>query len=106
MRRGVRYGSLGPGEYGVSYGRGLVFFFQAEDGIRDYKVTGVQTCALPISFAVRVTPLAPQVARVEVPGADAPIVIGLLPFLSEAKVAREGDGAHLASIGGDRKSVG
>src|SRR6266446_2357322 len=28
--------------------RGLVFFFHAEDGIRDYKVTGVQTCALPI----------------------------------------------------------
>src|SRR5256885_9222558 len=27
------------------------FFFQAEDGIRDYKVTGVQTCALPISVA-------------------------------------------------------
>src|SRR5256885_6524121 len=26
------------------------FFFQAEDGIRDYKVTGVQTCALPISY--------------------------------------------------------
>src|SRR5256885_5389893 len=26
------------------------FFFQAEDGIRDYKVTGVQTCALPILF--------------------------------------------------------
>src|SRR5256885_4889705 len=26
-----------------------IFFFQAEDGIRDYKVTGVQTCALPIS---------------------------------------------------------
>src|SRR5256886_12090023 len=29
----------------------LVFFFQAEDGIRDLTVTGVQTCALPISFA-------------------------------------------------------
>src|SRR5207249_9693739 len=27
----------------------LVFFFQAEDGIRDRNVTGVQTCALPIS---------------------------------------------------------
>src|SRR5256885_2568099 len=27
----------------------VLFFFQAEDGIRDYKVTGVQTCALPIS---------------------------------------------------------
>src|SRR5262249_56977506 len=26
-----------------------VFFFQAEDGIRDWSVTGVQTCALPIS---------------------------------------------------------
>src|SRR5256885_6019756 len=29
----------------------VFFFFQAEDGIRDYKVTGVQTCALPISRA-------------------------------------------------------
>src|SRR5256884_4000765 len=28
---------------------GLFFFFQAEDGIRDVAVTGVQTCALPIS---------------------------------------------------------
>src|SRR5438093_13614529 len=26
------------------------FFFQAEDGIRDWSVTGVQTCALPIAF--------------------------------------------------------
>src|SRR5256885_8890125 len=26
----------------------IFFFFQAEDGIRDYKVTGVQTCALTI----------------------------------------------------------
>src|SRR5258706_10785529 len=32
------------------------FFFQAEDGIRDWSVTGVQTCALPIS---------PQIARAE-----------------------------------------
>src|SRR5437588_4324129 len=28
----------------------FVFFFQAEDGIRDHCVTGVQTCALPISW--------------------------------------------------------
>src|SRR5690606_40329093 len=27
---------------------GSLFFFQAEDGIRDFHVTGVQTCALPI----------------------------------------------------------
>src|SRR5690606_40224084 len=26
----------------------FIFFFQAEDGIRDFHVTGVQTCALPI----------------------------------------------------------
>src|SRR5689334_24772812 len=37
------------------------FFFQAEDGIRDGTVTGVQTCALPISpgtsaFACRLSP--------------------------------------------------
>src|SRR5437773_12139418 len=29
-----------------------LFFFQAEDGIRDRDVTGVQTCALPISLAL------------------------------------------------------
>src|SRR5256885_4090377 len=35
-------------------GQDLFFFFQAEDGIRDYKVTGVQTCALPICLEDRV----------------------------------------------------
>src|SRR5256885_9419848 len=37
---------------GCAIGKELIIdfcFFQAEDGIRDYKVTGVQTCALPIS---------------------------------------------------------
>src|SRR6266850_1494663 len=33
----------------VALAKRLPFFFQAEDGIRDYKGTGVQTCALPIS---------------------------------------------------------
>src|SRR2546430_969355 len=32
----------------LRHSRGGVFFFQAEDGIRDLTVTGVQTCALPI----------------------------------------------------------
>src|SRR6266699_5303270 len=32
---------------------GMVFFFQAEDGIRDADVTGVKTCALPISSTPR-----------------------------------------------------
>src|SRR5690606_40991969 len=31
--------------------RHVCFFFQAEDGIRDFHVTGVQTCALPILIA-------------------------------------------------------
>src|SRR5256886_2815562 len=37
------------------------FFFQAEDGIRDLTVTGVQTCALPISSCTNAhtSPLAP-----------------------------------------------
>src|SRR5437762_14185383 len=30
----------------------IIFFFQAEDGIRDTSVTGVQTCALPISMVL------------------------------------------------------
>src|SRR5699024_7516969 len=33
----------------------VIFFFQAEDGIRDRNVTGVQTCALPISTQVHVS---------------------------------------------------
>src|SRR5216684_5732196 len=32
------------------------FFFQAEDGIRDVAVTGVQTCALPISLTSPIVP--------------------------------------------------
>src|ERR1022692_1779751 len=39
------------------------FFFQAEDGIRDYKVTGVQTCALPIWGPWRPASAAPKRAR-------------------------------------------
>src|ERR1017187_7037377 len=35
----------------------IPFFFQAEDGIRDTSVTGVQTCALPISLHVSPAPL-------------------------------------------------
>src|SRR2546422_1819296 len=39
------------------------FFFQAEDGIRDVAVTGVQTCALPIS---------PQLSHDQLPRAQSP----------------------------------
>src|SRR5256884_4510624 len=40
---------MSGGENGVREASVWVFFFQAEDGIRDVAVTGVQTCALPIS---------------------------------------------------------
>src|SRR2546422_130800 len=40
----------------------LFFFFQAEDGIRDVAVTGVQTCALPISMEVKDAEVIPATA--------------------------------------------
>src|SRR2546430_16527370 len=40
-----------------------VFFFQAEDGIRDLTVTGVQTCALPISPGSKTEPLQTPLTR-------------------------------------------
>src|SRR5437016_11310793 len=43
---------------------GWCFFFQAEGGIRDWSVTGVQTCALPISHTVyRALGFPPPIAR-------------------------------------------
>src|SRR2546430_13648585 len=50
LRDGERRRITQEGREGVLYG---VFFFQAEDGIRDLTVTGVQTCALPICWSNR-----------------------------------------------------
>src|SRR5262249_57806059 len=63
-----------------------VFFFQAEDGIRDWSVTGVQTCALPISS--RGLPSAKE--RVELAKMLSPEVMKLLKAASamEAKCVR------------------
>src|SRR5207244_4986908 len=47
------------------------FFFQAEDGIRDDLVTGVQTCALPISFQQVFQKVAPSVLAIRAQGRDA-----------------------------------
>src|SRR5690625_6472896 len=46
------------------YSTSHIFFFQAEDGIRDGHVTGVQTCALPI-YAGRlgIDPFAPELIQ-------------------------------------------
>src|SRR5262249_57769369 len=83
------------------------FFFQAEDGIRYWSVTGVQTCALPIS----------RLADVRVSGGvlaftlGASLLASLLFGLSPAwQAARAGAGDALKRAGrgiaGDRKSGG
>src|SRR3989454_6400748 len=64
------------------------FFFQAEDGIRDYKVTGVQTCALPI-YVLRLS------ALVRALGDDGGGVVGLAT----------GKSYELATHTKDRKST-
>src|SRR5256885_9526887 len=67
----------------------LFFFFQAEDGIRDYKVTGVQTCALPICRrrAGRRSDNGPEAPRPDPPEA-APVPPARAPVLSPARVSR------------------
>src|SRR3989441_12823298 len=64
----------------------LFFFFQAEDGIRDKLVTGVQTCALPISSSTRAVPIctaeapASRCSNASVPDTTPPTpMIGILP---------------------------
>src|SRR5260370_6546565 len=65
----------------ILFSRPPPFFFQAEDGIRDSSVTGVQTCALPIldsqERAVKVEDLAgEQVAGAQVLGSAAAVRVG------------------------------
>src|SRR5437867_50883 len=58
------------------------FFFQAEDGIRDRTVTGVQTCALPISAGRAARVPAPGVATAvapAVPAATVPTAVASAP---------------------------
>src|SRR3712207_8929176 len=63
----------------------MFFFFQAEDGIRDIGVTGVQTCALPICAGL------PRARQAEV--------------LTHAG-QREADGEQLERVGGPRDAAG
>src|SRR5690349_25047636 len=58
----------------------MVFFFQAEDGIRDLYVTGVQTCALPIlltASAVTVVIAQPLAAARALRRLDDPVVMAV-----------------------------
>src|SRR6266511_4966699 len=79
------------------------FFFQAEDGIRDFHVTGVQTCALPIS---RRLPLLPdpdpaalrELATVVLPAVGVHGLLGALRSLVSA-TARPALDAALDALG-------
>src|SRR2546422_2609549 len=62
----------------------IFFFFQAEDGIRDVAVTGVQTCALPISDALR------EVRELDVTGALRDTENALRDFISATLLAQFG----------------
>src|ERR1039457_1241947 len=64
-------------------------FFQAEDGIRDYKVTGVQTCALPICNEIR-----GESHGLEFSGRDLPDHLAVLIVLN-----------HLVRVPGGHQSV-
>src|SRR5260221_9457641 len=70
------------------------FFFQAEDGIRDHCVTGVQTCALPISTSVSVAapPAIPTILNL---GGDTLFTtVG-----AAAAVIDQGTAAHVSDAG-------
>src|SRR5688572_33330520 len=68
-----------------------MFFFQAEDGIRDLTVTGVQTCALPIlaSVAGGGDPRSPVDVRADVPVGRHERLAGVEPHAYENRPGRE-----------------
>src|SRR6266568_6798571 len=78
---------------------GDCFFFQAEDGIRDGTVTGVQTCALPIS-AQGLGIVMPEQGEQQVLGADVRVMgrcgdaVGLVQAEAEGRV-----GSRLLDLG-------
>src|SRR6266513_5370987 len=63
----------------------FVFFFQAEDGIRDRNVTGVQTCALPILPDVTI-PMPEDVEAARRSDGEAGIVREAVPAMASAPV--------------------
>src|SRR5688572_26510267 len=84
------------------------FFFQAEDGIRDLTVTGVQTCALPISMLGRQTSTGGAIRMVEfrnsanIPPGCTASVSQMLSALKELEFTgyRQSDGAIIPLSGG------
>src|SRR2546425_6096204 len=80
------------------------FFFQAEDGIRDKLVTGVQTCALPISWSELPIPTPPPWWNDTHPAPEA--VFNSALRMAQSAIASEPSCiASVSRNGEDRKSV-
>src|SRR6266542_2713526 len=86
--------------------RFVLFFFQAEDGIRDATVTGVQTCALPISRAREALRQSPRRAD-ELPRAlPRPSLRGERDVLARRMFLREGrERARRRAVRGSHRQV-
>src|SRR5207302_4842504 len=88
------------------------FFFQAEDGIRDFHVTGVQTCALPIWIArqdveVRRGEISQAQAQVQQATAGGALVTQRAQELAvaEARAADAAAAVEVATVNRDRTSI-
>src|SRR5215204_7422446 len=96
-RRQVRIAHAHVDDVGLGIARGRLglvdFFFQAEDGIRDPCVTGVQTCALPISFSIH---------TVLPTGIPSPVKV--LPYASGSSGSEERRVGKSVDLGGRRIS--
>src|SRR5690625_5370979 len=90
-----------------------VFFFQAEVGIRGGHVTGVQTCALPISPAVKMIASSPPILVaydpmylwILSPNTFSASSARELPFLASSSISRRSLEKPLTPSSPDRKSV-
>src|SRR2546430_10050201 len=83
---------------------GVLFFFQAEDGIRDLTVTGVQTCALPISEAAAAVGCeVAQIVKSLVFVVDGQALMCLCAGDRRVDPAKLGDGARAAKRSEERR---
>src|SRR5436189_772400 len=82
------------------------FFFQAEDGIRDTSVTGVQTCALPIYVKLAAVQGVVKERGRNLAAGDSPQLAGALK-LSEGEGLKEGLGGRVEGLdAAHRKEIG
>src|SRR5256886_8332792 len=80
----------------------IFFFFQAEDGIRDLTVTGVQTCALPILLFHILNGSATEIRSLALPGHTFKVVAldgNPVPTPAEVPVLWLGTAERISEIG-------